>query len=89
MSDVKLGEGMHASVYKCFKIEDKEKKQPYAVKISIGDDEEKKKAFIKEFEITHKLDNKNIVKSYDMFKRDTRGEILQIMEFVEGIELFE
>jgi hypothetical protein len=33
---------MHASVYKCFKIEDVDKSAPYAVKISKEDDEEKK-----------------------------------------------
>lgn len=37
-----LGQGMHASVYKCFKIDDEEKTTPYAVKISKEDDEEKK-----------------------------------------------
>ena len=38
----KLGEGMHAQVHKCFKIADIEKTEPYAVKSSREDDEEKK-----------------------------------------------
>jgi len=36
---------MHAVVYKCFKIDDEEKMCPYAVKVSRGDDPEKKIAF--------------------------------------------
>ena len=58
---------MHASVYKCYKNEDKEKKNPYAVKISPTDDEEKRMVFQKEFEITHSLNHKNIVKSIELF----------------------
>jgi len=36
---------MHAVVYKCFKIGDVDKETPYAVKVSRGDDPEKKMAF--------------------------------------------
>jgi len=37
----KLGEGMHSSVYKCYSKFDVNKSNPYAVKISKSDDEEK------------------------------------------------
>lgn len=39
--DVLLGQGMHASVHKCFKIDDNERERPYAVKIIRDDDDEK------------------------------------------------
>ena len=38
VKDEKIGEGMHAVVYKCYKIDDVEKEKPYAVKISRNDD---------------------------------------------------
>lgn len=48
MRGKQLGEGMHASVYKCYKVEDKDKKNPYAMKESITDDPEVRKAIKKE-----------------------------------------
>ena len=57
----KLGEGMNAVVYKCYKVEDTEKEITYAVKVSRADDEERKEAHRKEFEITSGLDHVNIV----------------------------
>jgi serine/threonine protein kinase len=65
---------MHAVVYKCFKIDDIEKLNPLAVKISRNDDQEKKIAFEKEFNITKSLSHSNIVKSYEMFTNDFSGE---------------
>lgn len=53
--DKKLGEGMHAQVYKCFKKDDVDKEFPYAVKVSREDDKEKKLAHLKEFDITKNL----------------------------------
>ena len=44
MIDKELGQGMHATVHKCFKISDTERKEPFAVKISRESDEEKKMA---------------------------------------------
>lgn len=41
VKDKKLGEGQHAQVFKCFKIEDTLKIKPYAVKVTREDDEEK------------------------------------------------
>ena len=70
-----LGQGMHASVYKCFKIEDVDKSTPYAVKISKEDDEEKKQASINEFKMTNKLDHSNVVKSIELFENNFTGEI--------------
>lgn len=37
----KIGEGMHSQVFQCYKITDKNKQFPYAVKITRDDDEEK------------------------------------------------
>ena len=89
IKDKKLGEGMHAVVYKCFKVSDTEKKEPFAVKISLGDDIEKKMAFKKEYTITKKLFHKNIVRSYEYFSSDFSGETHQVMEYVDGAEVFE
>ena len=80
---------MHAIVYKCFKITDTEKKAPLAVKISLADDIEKKLAFKKEYTITNKLKHKNIVKSFELFTNDYSGETHQVMEYVDGFEVFE
>ena len=44
-----LGEGAHASVYKCYKKSDTEKIEPFAVKIAREPDEEKRMAHLKEF----------------------------------------
>lgn len=85
----KLGEGMNAVVYTCFKIEDLEKKKPYAVKVSRADDEERKEAHRKEFEITSKLKHINIVQSIEMFDDEFKGEIYQVMDFIEGMELLD
>ena len=67
---------MHAVVYKCFKLEDTEKKSPLAVKISLADDPEKKMAFQKEYEITHKLNHKNVVKAFELYNSNSTGETL-------------
>lgn len=73
---------MHAEVHKCFLIEDKEKSQPYAVKTSREDDEEKKMAHKKEYDITKNLKHKNIVRSIELFDDEIKGEIHQIMGFI-------
>ena len=65
---------MHSVVYKCFKIDDEDKQSPFAVKVSRGDDPEKKMAFEKEFNITYKLTHPNIVKSYELYTNDFSGE---------------
>jgi len=58
---------MHATVYKCFKIEDSDKIEPLAVKIVRDDDEEKLIAHKNEFEIMYRLDHPNIVKGIELF----------------------
>ena len=57
---------MHATVYKCFKKEDINKQHPLAVKVVREEDEEKILAHKKEFEITQRLNHKNIVKSTEI-----------------------
>lgn len=55
--DVVLGQGMHATVYKCFKKDDKERLNPFAVKVIREDDEEKVNAHKNEFKIMERIDN--------------------------------
>ena len=80
---------MHATVYRCLKKADVLRETPYAVKISREDDEEKKQAHRNEFEITSRLDHKNVVRSYQLFDNSLSGEIFQVMEFVDGIEVLD
>ena len=66
---------MHAQVFKCFKKEDKNQEFPFAVKISREDDEEKKQAHIREFDMTSNLNHKNVIRSIEIFDNDLSGEI--------------
>lgn len=77
-----LGEGCMGSVYKCYKIKDTEKKQPFAVKTTREDDEEKKMAHIKEFNMTKDLDHKNVIRSIEYFEDVVKGEIHQVMGYI-------
>ena len=80
---------MNAVVNLCYKVEDTEKKTPFAVKISRADDEERKDAHRQEFEMTSTLKHKNIVQSIEMFDDEFKGEIYQVMQFIEGMELLD
>lgn len=62
-------------MYKCFLKTDAEEKEPFAVKVSREDDEEKKQAHKKEFDITKNLRHTNVIKSIELFDNDTTGEI--------------
>ena len=84
-----LGQGMHASVYKCYAIEDKDRLKPYAVKLIRESDDEKKLAHKNEFTITKSLNNENVIKSLEMFDNELKGEIHIVMEYVEGIEVLD
>lgn len=79
---------MHASVYMCFKKDDPQRK-PYAVKVSRESDEEKKMAHKKENDIISQLDHKNIVKSVGFFENEFKGEIHQVMEYIDGMEVLD
>jgi hypothetical protein len=48
---------MHAIVYKCYRIEDTNKENPFAVKMVREEDEEKIQAHKNEFEITKSLNH--------------------------------
>ena len=63
----KLGEGAHASVYKCFLKSDVNMKTPYAVKIMRERDEEKREAMTNEYNIQSKLVHRNICKAIEYF----------------------
>lgn len=80
---------MHAQVYKCFKIEDTDKKDTFAVKYSRESDEEKKQAHVKEYDITKSLKHVNVVSSIDFFDNEIKGEIHQILEYIEGMEVLD
>ena len=45
--------------------------------------------FEKEFKITHGLIHKNIVRSIELFTNEFSGETHQVMEYVDGVEVFE
>ena len=62
-----LGEGAHANIYRCYKKDDLDKSTPYAVKMIREDDDEKRLAHRKEYDITQSLDHQNIVKSHRYF----------------------
>lgn len=66
---------MHASVYKCFKLDDTNKVHPFAVKVVREDDEEKILAHKTEFTIMEKLNHPNIVKAYEIFVNQQRKEV--------------
>lgn len=80
---------MHAIVYKCFRIEDTKQEKPYAVKVVREEDEEKIQAHKNEFEITKSLSHKNIVTALEIYVNDQRKEIHQVMEMVDGQEIFD
>lgn len=84
-----LGQGMHAMVFKCYKISDKEKKFPFAAKVAREPDEEKRMAHEKEFKITNKMNHKNIVKSTDYFFDKLTEEIHLVMNYVQGQEVLD
>jgi len=78
----KIGEGNHASVYKCFRrvnpLPKNEKKtlltfdpylpEPFAVKVVREDDNEKILAHEHEFKVLASLKHENIVKVFECFK---------------------
>ncbi len=66
---------MHASVIKCYKIEDKDKNIPFAVKVMREEDDEKLLVAKKEFEIMNRLNHPNIVKSFEIFSNEQKKEI--------------
>ena len=84
-----LGQGMHATVFKCFKVDDLEKTVPFAVKIVRDDDEEKQNAHKNEFEIMQRLDHPNIVKGIEIFINNQKKEIHQVMNFIDGKEILD
>ena len=69
----KLGEGMHASVFKCWKKNDVDRIHPYAVKFSRESDEEKRELIVKEYYITKGLDHKNVVRTVELFNNELKG----------------
>ena len=52
-----LGEGAHATVFKCYKKSDPNKLQPFAVKCAREPDEEKRMAHQNEFKLTNNLNH--------------------------------
>lgn len=79
-----LGQGMHATVYKCYKKSDASKSRPFAVKVAREADEEKRMAHAKEFKIAHSLSHGNVAKATEYFFNELTEEIHLVMEYVEG-----
>jgi calcium/calmodulin-dependent protein kinase I len=52
-----------------------------------SDDDEKRNAAVKEFELMKRLDHENIVRVHDCIQ--VKGTVYIVMELVEGMELFE
>jgi hypothetical protein len=70
---------MHSSVFRCFKVDDKLKHFPFAVKITRDDDEEKKIANRNEYKISKNLIHRNIIRSTELFENDMTGEMHLVM----------
>jgi hypothetical protein len=70
---------MHSSVFRCFKVDDKLKDFPFAVKITRDDDEEKKIANRNEYKISKNLIHRNIIRSTELFENDMTGEMHLVM----------
>eukprot|EP00347_Sterkiella_histriomuscorum_P015913 403355208 len=87
--DMVLGQGMHATVYKCFKLEDTKKETPLAVKVIREDDEEKIIAHRNEFKIMESLDNPHIVKGYELFINVQKKEVHEVMKYIDGKEILD
>lgn len=85
----KLGEGMHSQVFKCFHNNDTNQTKPFAVKVTRENDEEKKLAHRNEYKLISQINHPNIIKSIDLFENEFSGEINLVMQFIEGVELFD
>lgn len=79
---------MHAQVFQCFRKDDPNK-TPYATKISREDDEEKRLAFKKEYEMIKDLNHINVVRAIELFDNVIKGEIQIVMEYIEGVEVLD
>lgn len=66
----KIGEGLHSSVYTCFRKLDEDELNPLAVKITRFDDQEQQMAQKKEYEILDGLSHENIIKVHDYFHNE-------------------
>ena len=84
-----LGQGAHASVYKCYKKTDVEKKEPFAVKVAREPDEERRLAHQKEYKITSKMRHKNVIRATEYFFNELTEEIHIVMNYVEGQEVLD
>ena len=59
------------------------------MKATREDDEEKKMAHVNEFNITKDLNHINVVRSIAIFNNDIKGEIHQVMDYIEGKEVLD
>ena len=70
----KIGEGLHSSVYMCYKKADTESKIPYAVKVTSFDDIEQQMAQKKEYDILAKLRHENVIQVHDYFHNEMTNQ---------------
>ena len=80
---------MHSSVFKCYKLDDVDKLYPFAVKITRDDDEEKKQANRREFQITQNLTHTNVIKTIELFENEIKGEMHLVMQYIDGVEVLD
>jgi len=82
-----LGSGMHSNVHKCYLISDTEQLNPFAVKITTYDSDEKRGLLIQEFHLGQKLKHSSIPRFYSYYDTEFKEEIYIIMDYIEGEEL--
>ena len=82
-----LGQGLHSSVYKCYSTLDQERQHPLAVKISRDDDEEKRAAFQREYDLLSQLSHPNVISSIEKFDNELTNETHMVMKYVPGHDL--
>ena len=80
---------MHASVHKCYLIEETERSRPFAVKVVREDDDEKIEIHKAEFYMMKRLDYPTITKVHELFVNEFKREVHIVMEFVDGTEIFD
>lgn len=77
-----LGQGQHATVFKCYRKDDINKEHPFAVKMAREPDEEKRLAHEKEYKLTNNLNHPNVIRSTDYFFNELTEEIHLVMNYV-------
>jgi serine/threonine protein kinase len=65
------------------------KLNPFAVKITRDDDEEKKMANRNEYNLTKDLSHLNILKVRELIENEVSGEMHLVMQYIDGQEILD